>query len=145
MGSISNRGRNYEPARLRSFCGQQNLKSHGVPRLMGGACRCMAAHVLRLPRLTLKAGRKAGCKAGSLRDGRARSRQNAKIKIRKIEISKIANSQKSKSPKLSSQFFPRDRSRNCFPQDHNLVFKISGKTFASSSPCARFVTREVHT
>jgi hypothetical protein len=24
VGSISNRGRNYEPARLRSFCGQQN-------------------------------------------------------------------------------------------------------------------------
>jgi hypothetical protein len=50
---------------LRSFCGQQDLKSHGVPRLIGGACRCMAAHVLRLTHLTLKAGRKAGCKAGS--------------------------------------------------------------------------------
>jgi hypothetical protein len=65
VGSISNRGRNYEPARLRSFCGQQNLKSHGVPRLIGGVCRCMAAHVQRLPRLTLKAGCKAGCRAGS--------------------------------------------------------------------------------
>jgi hypothetical protein len=65
VGSISNRGRNYEPARLRSFCGEQNLKSHGVPRLIGGACRRIAAYVVRLPRLTLKAGRKAGCKAGS--------------------------------------------------------------------------------
>jgi hypothetical protein len=64
VGSISNRGRNYEPARLRSFCAQQNLKSYGVPHLIGGACRRIAAHVLRLPRLTLKAGRKAGCKAG---------------------------------------------------------------------------------
>jgi hypothetical protein len=60
VGSISNRGRNYEPAHLRSFCGQQNLKSHGVPRLIGGACQRIAAHVVRLPRLTLKAGRKAG-------------------------------------------------------------------------------------
>jgi hypothetical protein len=65
VGSISNRGRNYEPARLRSFCGQQNLKSHGQRVGIGGACRCMAAHVQRLPRLTLKAGRRAGCKAGS--------------------------------------------------------------------------------
>jgi hypothetical protein len=35
-------------------------KSHGAPRLIGGACQRMAAHVVRLPRLTLKAGRKAG-------------------------------------------------------------------------------------
>jgi hypothetical protein len=59
VGSISNRGRNYEPARLRSFCGKQNLKSHDVPRLIGGACWRKAAHVVRLPRLTLKAGYKA--------------------------------------------------------------------------------------
>ena len=75
VGSISNRGRNYEPARLRSFCGQQNLKSHGVPGLIGGACRCMAAHMERLPRLTLKVGRRAGCQAGSPRDGRADRRK----------------------------------------------------------------------
>jgi hypothetical protein len=36
------------------------LKSHGVPRLIGGACRRIATHVVRLPRLTLKAGSKAG-------------------------------------------------------------------------------------
>jgi hypothetical protein len=70
VGSISNRGRNYEPARPRSFCGEQNLKSRGVPRLIGGACRRIAAHVQRLPRLTLKAGRRAGCKAGCNADPR---------------------------------------------------------------------------
>src|SRR6516162_429715 len=91
VGSISNRGRNYEPARLRSFCGQQNLKSHGLPRLIGGACRCMAAHVLRLPRLTLKAGRKAGCKAGSPRNGRADRDKMQKSKFAKIKISKLKN------------------------------------------------------
>ena len=81
VGSISNRGRNYEPARLRSFCGQQNLKSHSVPRLIGGACRCMAAHVVRLPRLTLKAGRRAGYKEGSPRDERADRGKTQKSKF----------------------------------------------------------------
>ena len=82
-----NRGTNYEPARLRSFWGEQNLKSHGVPRLIGGACRRMAAHVQRLLRLTLK----AGCKAGSPRDGRADRGKIQKSKIAKFEISKSAN------------------------------------------------------
>ena len=37
---------------------------------MGGACRRMAGHVEDRPRLTLKAGRKAGSKAGSPPDCR---------------------------------------------------------------------------
>jgi hypothetical protein len=41
------------------------LTALGVGGAIGGACRCMAAHMERLPRLTLKAGRKAGGKAGS--------------------------------------------------------------------------------
>ena len=97
VGSISNRGRNYEPARLRSFCGQQNLKSHGQRAGIGGACRCMAAHVVRLPRLTLKAGRKAGYRAGSPRDGRADRGKTQKSKFGKFEISQIEKSQKSQS------------------------------------------------
>jgi hypothetical protein len=105
VGSISNRGRNYEPARLRGFCGQQNLKSHGVPRLIGGACRCMAAHMQRLPRLTLKAGRRAGCKAGSPRDGRADRGKTQKSKFAKFEISKIAKSQKSTLENFHRNFF----------------------------------------
>jgi len=52
--------------RLRSFCGQQNLKPHGERVGIGGACRRMAAHVERLPRLTLKAGRKAGYNTASI-------------------------------------------------------------------------------
>ena len=73
----------------------------------------MAAHVLRLPRLTLKAGRKAGCKAGSPRDRRASNRNEMqKSKFAKFEISKIANLKNQNLEKLSSQFFPRDRSRN---------------------------------
>jgi hypothetical protein len=43
-----------------------------APRLIGRACRCIAAHVERLPRLTLKAGRRAGCRAGSLATSRLR-------------------------------------------------------------------------
>ena len=43
---------------------QAERKSRGVPRLIVGACRRMAAHVERLPRLILKAGCRAGCKAG---------------------------------------------------------------------------------
>ena len=62
VGSISNRGRNHEPL---TVLRQAERKSHGVPRLIGGACRGIAAHVQRLPRLTLKAGRRAGCKAGN--------------------------------------------------------------------------------
>jgi hypothetical protein len=45
---------------------QARRKSHGVPRLIGGAYRPIAAHVQRRPRLTLKVGRKAGCKAGQI-------------------------------------------------------------------------------
>ena len=63
MGSISNRGRNDEPL---TVLRQAERKSHGVPRLIGGACRRIAAHLQRLPRLTLKAGRRAGCKAGQI-------------------------------------------------------------------------------
>jgi len=73
-----------------------SIKSHDVPRLIGGACRRIAAYVLRLPRLTLKAGCKAGCRAGSPRDGRADRCKNQnssnskfqKLKNRKIKISK---------------------------------------------------------
>jgi hypothetical protein len=39
---------------------QAERKSHGAPRLIGGACRCMAAHVVRQSRLTLNGGRKLG-------------------------------------------------------------------------------------
>jgi hypothetical protein len=101
VGSISNRGRNYEPARLRSFCGQQNLKSHSVPRLIGGACRRMAAHVLRLPRLTLKAGRKAG----SPRDGWADRGNTQKSKSAKFEISKIEKRKNHNSENFHFNFF----------------------------------------
>ena len=71
---------------------KQNLKSHGVPRLIGGACRRIAAHVVRLPRLTLKAGRRAGCKAGSPRDGRADrgKKQKSKFANRNFKNCKIA-------------------------------------------------------
>ena len=109
VGSISNRGRNYEPARLRSFCGQQNLKSHGPPRLIGGACRRIATHVVRLPRLTLKAGRKAGykagCKAGSPRDGRADRGKTQKSEFAKLEISKIANRENQNLENFHRNFF----------------------------------------
>jgi hypothetical protein len=39
-------------------------KSHGAPRLIARAYSLMAFHGGRSPRLTLKAGRKEGCKAG---------------------------------------------------------------------------------
>jgi hypothetical protein len=46
------------------FCGKQNGSRAAYPALSGGACRRMAAHVERLPRLILKAGCRVGCKAG---------------------------------------------------------------------------------
>jgi hypothetical protein len=49
----------------------------------------------------------------------------AKSKFQKCKLAKI------KITKLSSQSFPRDRSRNYFPQDR-FVLTIDGKTFASS-------------
>ena len=79
------------------FCGKQNYKSRGEAVGIGGACRRIAAYVVRLPRLTLKAGRKAGYKAGSLGDGRADRGKTEKAKFAKFEISKIAKSQESKS------------------------------------------------
>jgi hypothetical protein len=42
----------------------ERVGSRGAPRLIGGACRCMAAHVERRPRLTLKAGHRAGVRGG---------------------------------------------------------------------------------
>ena len=66
---------------------------------LSGACQCMAAHELRLPRLTLKAGRKAGRKAGSPRDRRASNRNEmqkskfAKSKFQKLQTRKNQNLQ----------------------------------------------------
>jgi hypothetical protein len=44
--------------------GESTWKSHGEPRLIARALRRIAPHGDRSPRLTLKAGRKEGCKAG---------------------------------------------------------------------------------
>jgi hypothetical protein len=60
VGSISNR-RGSEP---RPVLRQAERKSRGNLVGIGGACCGVAAHVQRRPRLTLKAGPRAGCKAG---------------------------------------------------------------------------------
>jgi hypothetical protein len=74
--------------------------------------------------------------------GAGPSQQNAKIKIRKIEISKTANRKTKNLKTFIAKFFPRDRSRNCFPQI--LVLRIGDKTFASSSPSAPLAMCEVN-
>jgi hypothetical protein len=51
----------------------------------------MAAHVERLPRLTLKAGRKAGYKAGPRGTGGTNHGRTPNSEFAKTEISKIAN------------------------------------------------------
>ncbi len=49
----------------RALCeGGKPYKSHGAPRLIARTWLRIASHGDRLPRLTLKAGRKEGCKAG---------------------------------------------------------------------------------
>ena len=55
----------------RPTCGRASkpYKSHGAPRLIARAWLRIASHGGRLPRLTLKAGRKEGCKADA--DARA--------------------------------------------------------------------------
>jgi hypothetical protein len=88
----------------------------------------MAAHVLRLHRLTLKAGRKAGCRAGGP------IVTKTKIQIRKICKFKNRKSQKSNLKKLSSQFFALDRSRNGFQQDSCSQDRRQDFRFGVSSP-----------
>ena len=56
--------RNNEPELARTFCEGESTKSDGEPRLIARTWLRMAAYGDRLPRLTLKAGRKGGCKAG---------------------------------------------------------------------------------
>ena len=69
----------------------------------------IAAHMLRLPRLTLKAGRKAGYKAGykaeSPRDGRADRGKTQKSEFAKLEISKIANRENQNLENFHRNFF----------------------------------------
>jgi hypothetical protein len=143
VGSISNRGRNYEPARLRSFCGEQNLKSHGVPRLIGGTCRCIAAHVLRLPRLTLKAGRKAGCKAGP-RGTRGPIPAKRKLQIRKIEISKIANRKNRNLENFHRNVF-HEIDRAIVSHKIAFLFPRSAAKLFLFAPCPAFAKHEVQT
>jgi len=61
--------------------------------------------VLRLPRLTLKAGRKAGYKAGSPRDRQADRRKTQKSKFVKFEISKLQNRKNQNLENFHSNFF----------------------------------------
>jgi hypothetical protein len=77
-------------------------------------------------------------------DGRADRGKMQNFKFAKVEISKIVKSQNQNLENFHRTSFPRDRSRNCFPQDHNPVLRISGKTFTFSllvlhSQCVRCV------
>jgi hypothetical protein len=88
----------------------------------------MAAHVLRLPRLTLKAGRKAG----SPRDGRADRDKTQKSKCPKFEISKIANCKIENLENFHRNFFreiDRARSQSC-SQDQPQDFYFFAPSFA---------------
>ena len=60
--------------------------------------------------------------------GKTQKPDSQNSKFQRLQIAKT------KLLKTFMQFFPRDRSRNCFPQDRILVLTIGGKTFASSSP-----------
>jgi hypothetical protein len=77
--------------------------------------------------------------------GRAGDRSEMqKVKFAKTKISKLQKRQNEKSQNLSSQFFLRDRSPNCSPQDRILALTIAGKTFPSSllvlhSQCVRCI------
>jgi hypothetical protein len=104
--------------------------------------------------LTFQSGHKVMCEYGRFRTqfslcpgGRRVARNEMqKVKIAKIEISKLKIA-KVENLKTLTGFFPRDRSRNCFPQDRILVPRIKSKAFASSllRPCPPFTTWVVHT
>jgi hypothetical protein len=73
-----------------------------------------------------------------------RSPKNAKIKIRKNQNFKNCKIKNKNFENFHRKFVFREIDLEIVWQDPILVLKISGKTFASSSPFAPFAMCEVH-